>query len=185
MNREQLQHIIRAAASICEEPDFVVIGSQAIHGSLLDTNEIALVRSMEADIYPLHAPEKSQLLNVIGELSDFHTAFGYYADGVDESTAILPAGWRDRVVTLCGPLTANEQGFEARGLCLEIHDLVISKLVAGREKDIEFFRVLVRMGKLDGPTLRTRLRRTSLNTTKRRLLRAKITAEFPDIALQH
>lgn len=28
----------------------------------------------------------------IGELSPFHETFGYYAQGVDETTAVLPEG---------------------------------------------------------------------------------------------
>jgi hypothetical protein len=33
-----------------------------------------------------------------------------------------------------------------RGLCLDRHDLVVSKLVAGREKDFEFAWVLIEAG---------------------------------------
>jgi hypothetical protein len=132
---QQLQHIIRAAAHICEEPSFVIIGSQAIHGSINDLNDDVLVRSMEADLYPTHAPEKAELLNEIGELSRFHDTHGYYADAVDQETAVLPHDWFWRLKPISGPLTQNPHGFPAVGLCLEIHDLVISKLVAGREKD--------------------------------------------------
>ena len=110
MNRQQLQHVIRAASVICQERDFIVIGSQAIHGSLIDADEVELVRSMEADLYPADAPEKSQELNAIGELSVFHNQYGYYADGVDETTATLPTGWRDRLVLISGPLTENVNG---------------------------------------------------------------------------
>ncbi len=46
------------------------------------------------------------------------------------TTAVLPAGWRERLVTLRTPGTRPGQG-----LCLEPHDLVVSKLVAHREKD--------------------------------------------------
>ena len=41
--------------------------------------------------------EKSELIDgAIGELSQFHQTFGYYAHGVDQTTATLPAGWADR-----------------------------------------------------------------------------------------
>lgn len=178
MKREHLQHIIRAASEICEEPDFIVIGSQAVHGSLIDIDVFELVRSMEADLYPLYAPEKSELLNAIGELSPFHTEFGYYADGVDDTTATLPTGWKDRMERISGPLTQNSKGFEVRGWCLELHDLVISKLVAGRDKDYEFFRALVRLRTLDHATLLSRLDTTSLVPQKRHSIRAHIDAAF-------
>ena len=72
----------------------------------------------------------------IGELSAFHQSFGYYAHGVDETTATLPAGWAERLVPI-----HNENTAGATGWCLEVHDLAISKLVAGRERDIDFLRV--------------------------------------------
>jgi len=181
MRRDQLQHIVRAAAEICEEPDFIVIGSQAIHGSLIDVDEEILIRSMEADLYPLHAPHKSQLLNEIGELSLFHTNNGYYADGVDDTTATLPVRWQDRLIRISGPLTQNAHGFEARAWCLELHDLVISKLVAGREKDINFFRALVRMHKVEHVTLRERLAQTDVSAAKRRIVGSYFDAAFGDV----
>jgi hypothetical protein len=46
-------------------------------------------------------------------------------------TARLPEGWRDRLVPI---RNANTGG--GTGLCLEIHDLVVSKLMAAREKDL-------------------------------------------------
>lgn len=36
-----------------------------------------------------------------------------------------------------------------RGLCLDPHDCVLSKLVAGREKDLSFAAALVREGLID------------------------------------
>jgi hypothetical protein len=178
MTREELQHIIRAAAEICEEPEFIVIGSQAIHGSLVDVNDFELIRSMEADLYPRHAPEKAELLNEIGLLSLFHNTHGIYADPVDETTATLPRGWFDRVQLLSGPLTETIGGYRARGLCLELHDLAVSKLAAGREKDVQFFNALVRRGNLQSETLRLRLSETELPSVKRRLVVALIDAAF-------
>lgn len=93
---------------------------------------------MEADMYPLRAPTKSELLNEIGELSPFHQLYGCYADPVDDTTAVLPEGWMERVAVLSGPLTENEFGLAARAYCPELHDLAISKLARGLEKDIEF-----------------------------------------------
>jgi len=37
----------------------------------------------------------------------------------------------------------NENTGGATGWCLEVHDLAASKLVAGRQKDLEFVRVLL------------------------------------------
>jgi hypothetical protein len=124
----------------------------------------------------LYAPAKSELLNEIGEFSQFHTTHGYYADGVDDKTATLPAYWQDRVLRISGPLTQTRPGFEAKGWCPELHDLVISKLVAGRNKDIAFFRTLVRMGKLSRATLLERLADTRLEPARRRIVASHIEA---------
>jgi hypothetical protein len=88
----------------------------------------------------------------IGEASMFHSTFGYYAQGVVETTAVLPAGWRKRLVR-----------FETRGTngvvawCLEPHDLWVSKAIAGRPKDVEFCTALVKRGLVTARTLRDRL----------------------------
>jgi Xaa-Pro aminopeptidase len=82
----------------------------------------------------------------IGEGSPFHQTFGYYAHGVGEDTAVLREGWRGRLVPL-----HNENTGHGTGLCLEVHDLAVSKLVAGREKDLVFLRGLFKHG-LANPT---------------------------------
>lgn len=91
-------------------------------------------RSMEADLFPLNHPERADVIDgSIGELSPFHETFGYYAQGVGEETACLPEGWKDRLVSV-----QNENTRGARGLCLEVHDLLVAKTIAGRDKDIDF-----------------------------------------------
>jgi hypothetical protein len=139
MIRSQLEHIIRAAGTISNCKSIVVIGSQAILGSIATApDEIAI--STEADVYPEEAPELSDLIDgCIGELSPFHEQFGYYAQGVGEDTAILPRQWRKRAVVL-----ENENTNGYRGICLAPADIVISKLVAGREKDKIFVRSVIR-----------------------------------------
>jgi uncharacterized nucleotidyltransferase DUF6036 len=133
MDRAALEHLLRAASVISNEREFVVIGSQAVLGQFPDA-PAALLTSVEADIYPRYAPDKSDLIDgAIGELSTFHQTFGYYAHGVDETTATLPAGWTERLVPV-----RNENTGGATGWCLEAHDLAISKLIAGRERDWDF-----------------------------------------------
>jgi len=139
VNRSQLEHIVRAAAANADTNDVVVIGSQAILGSFPDA-PAELLESMEADVFPRDSPANSILIDGgIGELSPFHETFGYYAHGVDETTATLPEDWRERLVPIC-----NENTRGATGWCLEVHDLAVSKLVAGREKDLAFIAGLFR-----------------------------------------
>lgn len=142
MTREQLAHILRAAASVAHDDEVIVVGSQAILGSF-DEDDLPepAHASIEADVFFAHDPDlvKTDTVDgVLGEDSPFHEMYGYYAQGVDVDTATLPDGWRDRLVRFA-PAAANG----ATGLCLERHDLVLSKLVAGRPKDFEFVTALL------------------------------------------
>ena len=113
------------------------------------------MRYVEVDVAAMDDTDgsKADLIDgSIGEASTFHATFGYYAQGVVETTAILPTGWRDRLVRFETPAT---NGVVAR--CLEIHDLWISKAIAGRPKDVEFCKALVDAGLVDGKRLRESL----------------------------
>ena len=69
MKRIDLEHIIRAAGSITQDDEIIIIGSQAILGQYPRAPE-ALLRSMEADIYPKNKRHLADLVEgSIGELS--------------------------------------------------------------------------------------------------------------------
>ncbi len=75
MKRIDLEHIIRAAGSITQDDEIIIIGSQAVLGQYPHATE-ALLRSMEADIYPKNKHQLSDLIDgSIGELSPFHQTF--------------------------------------------------------------------------------------------------------------
>lgn len=104
MRREDLHHVVAAAAQIVGETEFVIVGSQAILGSFPKAPE-ALLRSQEADIYPRHAPDKAVMIEgALGDGSHFQQTFGYYAHAVGPETAKAPAGWEDRLVVVEVPL---------------------------------------------------------------------------------
>ena len=95
LKRHQLEHILRAAGSIADQSEFIIIGSQAILGTHPDAPDSLLV-SIEADLYPRNNPELSDLIDgTIGELSPFHQTFGYYGHGVGPETAVLPRDWSE------------------------------------------------------------------------------------------
>ena len=170
MNREQLAHVVRAAARIIgdesddndndnandnDNDNIIVIGSQAILGSFPEIQlPTEVMMSMEADIAFEVDPGdvKADLVEgAIGEGSQFHETFAYYAQGVSVSTAVLPAGWETRVVPYDRADVAP-----GRAVCLDASDLVVSKLVAAREKDVEFATALIRQGLVDVDVLRDR-----------------------------
>ncbi len=144
MRRHELEHLIRAAGAITGADEIVVIGSQAILGARPDAPDF-LLRSLEADMFTFRDPRDADLIDgSIGEGSPFHDTFGYYAQGVWLDTATLPDGWRERLVRI-----QNENTRQVAALCLEPHDLAVSKLAAGREKDCEFVTAMVRHGIID------------------------------------
>ena len=156
MRREQLEHVLRAASAVVGERDVLVIGSQAVLASIPDGRlPPEATTSIEADLAFFDDPgdEKAdQVDGSIGELSRFHETYGYYAQGVSVRTAILPIGWMERLIPL--DTTGTEP---ARGLCLEAHDCVVSKLVAGRGKDRDFANALLREGLVDASVLLERI----------------------------
>ena len=163
MKRRELEHVIRAAASIADDPEIIVIGSQAVLGSIPDAPS-TLVVSVEADVIPKNRPERAELIEAaIGEGSLFHDTFGYYANGVGYDTAVLPKGWEKRLV----PVRSADTG-GATGWCLELHDLVLSKYAAGREKDLRFNEELILTGRIDRRRLLSLLRTLPVSEAARR-----------------
>src|SRR5271154_5519821 len=140
MKKQQVDHVLRAAGRITGEKQFIIIGSQSLHGKYPDLAD-DILKSFEVDLIASKNSERTELLNVIGMYSSFHESFGYHADPVDFKTATLPKGWKGRLVNLPAGDTEG-----VRGLCLDPHDLAIAKYVARREKDMIFTRELARRG---------------------------------------
>ena len=136
MNRAELEHVIKAAAEITRD-EIVVIGSQAILGQFPDAPS-TMLRSMEADLYPKNDPDRAiEIDGAIGDGSQFHETYGYYAHGVGPETPQAPVGWEARMLELqIPPMLKGRDPITA--WFLEVHDLALAKLAAGREKDIEF-----------------------------------------------
>ena len=173
MKRSELEHLIRAAGAVAGDDCIVVIGSQSVLGQFPDAPR-TLRSSMEADVFPANLPERTDLIDgSIGEGSRFHEEFGYYAQGVDERTATLPRRWKARLVSVKNPNTGGVEG-----LCLEVHDLAISKYVAGRPKDLAFTRQLSRYRLTRKSVLLDRAAATALPAAVRALVEGRITRDF-------
>jgi hypothetical protein len=100
----------------------------------------ALLWSQEAVVYPRTHPERAEAIDgALGDGSQFHAAFGYYAHGVGPETAKAPAGWEQRLVPVRVPRGPRDKTV-VTGWCMEPHDVVLAKCVAGRERDWQFAR---------------------------------------------
>jgi hypothetical protein len=173
MKRSELEHLIRASGAIADDSELVIIGSQSILGQFAQAPPLLLV-SMEADIYPKNKPALAALVDgSIGEGSFFHEQFGYYAQGVGPQTAVLPEGWKKKLVSI-----NNKNTNGITGLCLEVHDLAVSKYVAGRAKDLQFTRELAKHKMTDQKTLHSRLNKTRIAKAIKTIIKSRIDADF-------
>lgn len=172
MKKQQVDHVLRAAGRITGEKQFIIIGSQALHGKYPDLAD-EILKSVEVDLIAGKEGSRTEWLNAIGHLSPFHETFGYYADPVDLTTATLPQGWKGRLVNLP---PGDTEG--VTGLCLEPHDLAIAKYVAAREKDLIFTRELARRGILVEERLLALLANTAIDTATRERIRGAVARDF-------
>ena len=149
MTHDELAHVLRASAAISNETSFVLVGSQAVL-LLLEQPPADLLVSTEIDLYPALHPEKADLIDgAIGAMTIFDTTYGYHADGVGPETAVMPSDWHSReTFHYIGDVTV---------ICPELHDLAVSKCVAGREKDADFIRCLLKHQMIDPQLLIDRI----------------------------
>lgn len=171
MTLGQLKEILQAARKLSGESEFYVIGSAAILHVFHSPQHPYLARSNEADLIALSgdADLADQLSVVIGELSQFHANHDVYADGVTFDTPVFaPKGWRDRAVRVL----YEDIGVAAR--FMELHDLTLSKLGAGRPKDLEFCRALAETGYVDAAVLAERFAMVDCAAPDRELIEDRI-----------
>jgi len=172
MKKQQVDHALRAAGRITGEKNFIIIGSQSLHGKFPDVAD-EILTSFEVDLIATKDTDRGAWLNGIGVDSPFHESFGFYVDPVDETTATLPQGWKGRLVNLPAGDTEG-----VKGLCLEPHDLAIAKYVAARDKDRVFTAELARRGIISQPRLLLLLDQTPVDEPLRARIRALIAADF-------
>jgi hypothetical protein len=165
MRRDQLEHAVRTACQIIGQPAVVVVGSQAILGSFAE-NDLPPETTMSAEIDILalvdDREEAARLADLVegiaGEWSSFEQQHGFSIDGVDWETAVLPSGWRDRLVKVQNSNTAAPSGSpQYIGWCLDKEDLCVAKLCAFREKDRNFVAALLDAELVDADVIAQRL----------------------------
>ena len=172
MRKRELKLALRAAARVAGDHEFFLIGSQAVHACCgRPPAEVTL--SQECDLYPKNRPETANRLDAeLGRGSRFARRQGFYVDVVTPELATLPTGWERRLRPLrAGAVTA---------FCLEVHDLAVSKLAAGRLKDLEFVGALFRLGLARPRTVRLRFQQLASERDRPRL-RARLRAVLDDL----
>jgi hypothetical protein len=175
MRRRELQHIILEIGERFALTEVFVIGSSAILAVISDPPEGALTATRDVDIIPPNDEDEriaDQISYVIGEASPFDIEYGYHAQGVSLKTpTYAPHGWQAR--------TIDVHVGKVVGHCMEPHDVVISKLGAGREKDLQFASAAAALGLVVQSVLLTRLSLVATTADHARLIAARISALFP------
>lgn len=151
----------------------IVIGSQAPYGSIDDLPEVG-TRSMEVDLLLQDEHDRDDVAGLFGELSRFHETWGVYADPVDIRTGRFPSGWLDRLISVPVGDPTRSRTYLAR--CVELHDLVVAKLVAGRDKDREMITELFTRGRISLEILAARLENTELTDVERASVATRLAA---------
>jgi len=136
MRKSQFEAALKATAEVSGERQFIVVGSQAVH-AYTDNAPVEVLISKECDLWAKGKAEKLAVVEeALGQRSAYFTEQGVYVDAVEPGLILLPAGWENRLKPLrVGDVTA---------WCLEVNDLVVSKLNAGRIKDYEFINAVLR-----------------------------------------
>jgi len=174
MRRRELQHILLEVGERFALTEVFVIGSSAILAVLPDPPEGVLTATRDVDIIPPNDEDErmaDQISYVIGEASPFDVEYGYHAQGVSLKTpTYAPHGWQARTIDVSvGKIVAH---------CMEPHDVVLSKLGAGREKDLEFASAAAALGLVVQSVLLTNLRFVPTTTEHSRLIAERISALF-------
>lgn len=156
---DDLQTALREASHLIRGGRFLVIGSQSLLGSLKhDDLPAAATASLEFDIAvfgDVDSQAADRIDGVLGEWSDFHDEHGFYVQGVDVDTAVLPDGWQGRTVRV--PIDDES---EIDAVCLEPHDTCAAKLARNEDRDRSFVGALVDAGLIDPSLLAQRIRET-------------------------
>jgi hypothetical protein len=176
MQREQFHELLTRAADACARRELILFDSQSVH-ALTTSPPMEVVVSVECDIWLGDEPEAASRLSAeLGKNPLFAKTVGVYADPLPPDLPMVPASWEQPLGTYrVGDVTAR---------CLEIHDLVVTKLAAGRLKDYEFMAavLLTKLARKDEVVRRVQSF-TDPHTQAVLLARLRISTEATDAAL--
>jgi hypothetical protein len=145
---DELQIALKEAGRLVRGGRFLVIGSQSLLGTFshieLPSEATASLEFDVAVFEDVDSQAADRIDGALGEWSDFHDANGFYVQGVDVDTAVLPRGWQERLVRV--PV---HDAPEVEAVCLEPHDTCAAKLARNEERDRVFVRALVEAGLID------------------------------------
>jgi hypothetical protein len=137
VRKSDLFELISAIKNLSPDEIPIIVGSQSVH--IITNFPPEIVRqSIECDFLIVGGKSgtRVEINKKLGVFSQFQIEHGFYADALGLATVILPIGWQERLQNL-----EDENGKVIANVA-EIHDIAVSKLIAGREKDFVFLKEL-------------------------------------------
>lgn len=138
MRKPAFIELIQQVRAITGTVELVIVGSHCLYAVTEQVPEV-VARSVEADFLlgPYSLELMMQVNADLGVASPYFKEFGNYADALGLASVTLPPGWETRLQ----PLTDGDNQIIAH--CLELYDVAVSKLMAGRDKDWLFLSYLL------------------------------------------
>ncbi len=158
MKSQDADRLIVAFAALLNAQRVLIVGSQALHGTHPDPPIAVVEASREVDIVPLPFEEYERWFYYaherLGADSEFDVEHGIYVDMVRDRVPKLPPGWESRSIERALQIDDSRS---VTAVYPELHDLLVSKLLANRAQDEAFLRGVTKLGRIDPFVLRERL----------------------------
>lgn len=137
MRKSDLFELIAAIKSIAPQEIPIIVGSQVVH-LVMDFPPEIVRQSIECDFLLVggKSETRAEINKKLGVFSKFQIEHGFYADALGLATVVLPTGWQNRLQDF------KDENGNVIACVAEIHDIAVSKLIAGREKDFLFLKEL-------------------------------------------
>lgn len=143
---EKITELLSDHKLLDEKVNIFFAGSQSVIFILPRLKNDTIMSSLEMDcLINTDNPQLSQkiydtIYTVIGEESPFHNTHDFYVEPLDEGLVQLPQNWRNRITKISTPHeNLNFYHFD-------LLDLMLSKYLAFREKDLQFNQIIINGG---------------------------------------
>ncbi len=158
MRIELLKQLIESTLAISRAKEIYVFGSCSLYASYpeldLDLETFQSTYDVDFLVDPMDLDTSRLLIETLGNASDFNSTYGGYLDLLQKNfPETLPNGWKERIV----PFVDYQAVYALHPL-----DLILVKLLIGREKDLRLVRRVVQQEYLSIDAIRAHYQKISM-----------------------